>query len=59
MDKTTGGDIILLHDRLPQGTGAMLQVLPGIIDDLREKGLEFVLAGPRGDSENHLCESAR
>jgi len=59
MSKTNGGDIVLLHDRLPRGTGAMLQVLPEIIDDLRAKGLEFVLAGSHGDSENPLCESAR
>jgi peptidoglycan-N-acetylglucosamine deacetylase len=60
--KAASGDIILLHDRLPGGTDAMLQVLPRVIDELRERGLQFVLAGPREDAGGTLqpvaCESA-
>jgi len=43
LNKTAGGDIILLHDRLPSGANAMLEALPEIIDTLRARGLEFVL----------------
>ena len=49
LDRATGGDIILLHDRLPRGTQVMLEALPGVIDVLRERGFEFVLAGLRED----------
>lgn len=49
MLKATSGDIILLHDHLPGGTAAMLEVLPRVIDELRGRGFEFVLAGPRED----------
>jgi peptidoglycan-N-acetylglucosamine deacetylase len=63
LDRASGGDIILLHDRLPRGTRVMLEALPGVIDALRERGFEFVLAGPRGDAgvrtpEPASCESA-
>ncbi len=47
LKQATGGDIILLHDHLPSGASAMLEVLPGIIDELRGRGLEFVLVGSR------------
>jgi len=50
----TGGDIILLHDRLPSGTHVMLEALPGIIDALRHRGLAFVLVGPRETSDTEL-----
>jgi peptidoglycan-N-acetylglucosamine deacetylase len=60
--KAASGDIILLHDHLPGGTDAMLEVLPGVIDELRERGFQFVLAGPREDAGGTLqpaaCESA-
>src|SRR5580658_5835406 len=60
--KAASGDIILLHDHLPGGADAMLEVLPRVIDELRERGLQFVLAGPRADSGGTLqpaaCESA-
>jgi peptidoglycan/xylan/chitin deacetylase (PgdA/CDA1 family) len=60
LNKAAGGDIILLHDRLPRGTEAMLQALPHVIDELRQKGFEFVLAGsreqPRGTLEPATCE---
>ncbi|MGA6981989.1 MAG: polysaccharide deacetylase family protein [Candidatus Sulfotelmatobacter sp.] len=60
--KAASGDIILLHDHLPGGADAMLEVLPRVIDELRERGLEFVLAGPREDAGGTLqpavCESA-
>ena len=60
--KAASGDIILLHDHLPGGTDAMLQTLPGVIDELRERGFQFVLAGPREDVGGALqpaaCESA-
>lgn len=59
--KAQSGDIILLHDHLPGGTDAMLQALPRVIDELRQRGLEFVLAGPREDAGGTLeppaCES--
>jgi len=47
LSNVTGGDIILLHDRLPSGASVMLEALPGIIDTLRDRGFEFVLAGSR------------
>jgi peptidoglycan-N-acetylglucosamine deacetylase len=50
LNKAASGDIILLHDHLPGGTDAMLQALPGVIDELRQRGFEFVLAGPREDA---------
>jgi peptidoglycan/xylan/chitin deacetylase (PgdA/CDA1 family) len=45
--KAANRDMILMHDRLPNGTQAMLTVLPDIIDELRHRGFEFVLAGSR------------
>ena len=60
LNKAVSGDIILLHDHLPGGAGAMLEALPRIIDELRERGFEFVLAGPRedvgGTLESAACE---
>jgi peptidoglycan/xylan/chitin deacetylase (PgdA/CDA1 family) len=50
LNQAASGDIILLHDRLPGGTDAMLEVLPRVIDELRQRGFEFVLAGPREDA---------
>ncbi|HEV3510412.1 MAG TPA: polysaccharide deacetylase family protein [Candidatus Sulfotelmatobacter sp.] len=62
MLKAASGDIILLHDHLPGGTDAMLEVLPRVIDELRERGFQFVLAGPREDAGGTLqpatCEYA-
>jgi peptidoglycan-N-acetylglucosamine deacetylase len=58
--RAASGDIILLHDRLPRGTDAMLQALPRVIDGLRERGFKFVLVGPREDAGGTLeptCES--
>jgi peptidoglycan/xylan/chitin deacetylase (PgdA/CDA1 family) len=49
LKKVAGGDILLLHDRLPSGTDVMLRALPGIIDEIRKRGLGFVLAGSRED----------
>jgi peptidoglycan/xylan/chitin deacetylase (PgdA/CDA1 family) len=49
LNKVAGGDIILLHDRLPSGTDVMLKTLPGIIDEIRNRGLGFALIGPRED----------
>lgn len=54
LNKATSGDIILLHDRLPGGTDAMLQALPGVIDELHERGFKFVLAGERADAGGGL-----
>lgn len=54
LNKVTSGDIVLLHDRLPGGTAAMLEALPRVIDELRQRGFEFVLAGPREDSGGTL-----
>jgi peptidoglycan/xylan/chitin deacetylase (PgdA/CDA1 family) len=63
LSRAASGDIILLHDRLPRGTDAMLQALPQVIDELRERGFDFVLAGPREDTRGTLepttCEPAR
>ena len=50
LNKAASGDIILLHDHLPGGANAMLEVLPRVIDELRERGFEFVLAGQREDA---------
>jgi peptidoglycan/xylan/chitin deacetylase (PgdA/CDA1 family) len=62
LTRAASGDIILLHDRLPRGTDAMLEALPGVIDELRNRGFEFVLAGPREDVRGTLepttCEPA-
>jgi len=61
LNKAASGDIILLHDRLPRGTSAMLEALPQVIDELRKRGFEFVLAGPREEAGGTLgptaCES--
>jgi peptidoglycan/xylan/chitin deacetylase (PgdA/CDA1 family) len=54
LNKAASGDIILLHDHLPGGTDAMLEALPRVIDELRERGFEFVLAGPREDAGETL-----
>jgi peptidoglycan/xylan/chitin deacetylase (PgdA/CDA1 family) len=54
LDKAKSGDIILLHDHLPAGTGTMLEALPRVIDELSERGFEFVLAGPREDARGTL-----
>jgi len=45
LHKVSDGDIILLHDRLSSGTDAMLEILPGVIDALRERGFRFVTIG--------------
>ena len=45
LGKAASGDIILLHDHLPAGADVMLEALPRVIDELRERGFEFVLAG--------------
>jgi peptidoglycan/xylan/chitin deacetylase (PgdA/CDA1 family) len=49
LKNVTGGDIILFHDRLPSGANVMLDALPGIIDELRNRGFGFVLVGSRED----------
>ncbi|HEY1660590.1 MAG TPA: polysaccharide deacetylase family protein [Candidatus Sulfotelmatobacter sp.] len=54
LNKARSGDIILLHDHLPAGTDTMLEALPRVIDELRERGFEFVLAGPREDARDTL-----
>jgi peptidoglycan/xylan/chitin deacetylase (PgdA/CDA1 family) len=64
LKQAASGDIILLHDHLPGGTQVMLEALPRVIDDLRQRGFEFVLAGPREDLgaatlEPTACESTR
>jgi peptidoglycan/xylan/chitin deacetylase (PgdA/CDA1 family) len=60
LNKAVSGDIILLHDHLPGGADAMLEALPRVIDELRGRGFEFVLAGPREDAggtmEPAACE---
>jgi peptidoglycan/xylan/chitin deacetylase (PgdA/CDA1 family) len=64
LKQAASGDIILLHDHLPGGTQVMLEALPQVIDDLRKRGFEFVLGGPREDAvvatqEPAACESTR
>jgi peptidoglycan/xylan/chitin deacetylase (PgdA/CDA1 family) len=64
LNKVENGDIILLHDYLPKGTDVLFETLPVVIDELRSRGFEFVLAGAREDVESkspaHIpCESAR
>jgi peptidoglycan/xylan/chitin deacetylase (PgdA/CDA1 family) len=64
LNKVASGDIILLHDHLPAGTDVMLEALPRVIDGLRERGFQFVLAGSRehvGERalEPAPCEPAR
>lgn len=58
LKEAAGGDIILLHDHLPGGTAVMLEALPRIIDELRQRGFEFVLAGPRVDTGVAMPEPA-
>jgi peptidoglycan-N-acetylglucosamine deacetylase len=58
LKRAARGDIILLHDHLPGGTNAMLEALPRVIDELRERGFEFVLAGPREDASATLGQAA-
>jgi peptidoglycan/xylan/chitin deacetylase (PgdA/CDA1 family) len=58
LNKAASGDIILLHDRLPRGTSAMLEALPRVIDELRKRGFEFVLAGAREDGDGTLIPTA-
>jgi peptidoglycan/xylan/chitin deacetylase (PgdA/CDA1 family) len=50
LDKAASGDIILLHDHRPGGAQVMLDALPRVIDELRQRGFDFVLAGPREDA---------
>jgi peptidoglycan-N-acetylglucosamine deacetylase len=57
LSKAASGDIILLHDHLPGGTDAMLQALPRVIDELRDRGFEFVLAGPREEAGETLGQT--
>jgi len=64
LKQAASGDIILLHDHLPRGAHVMLEALPVVIDDLRARGLKFVLACPRdvvsvATPEPAACESAR
>jgi peptidoglycan/xylan/chitin deacetylase (PgdA/CDA1 family) len=43
--RVTPGDIILLHDNASAGSEVMLDVLPRMIDKLKERGFEFVPVG--------------
>jgi peptidoglycan-N-acetylglucosamine deacetylase len=58
LTKAASGDIILLHDHLPGGTDTMLEALPRVIDELKERGFEFVLAGPREDAGETVGQTA-
>jgi hypothetical protein len=42
-----------MHDRLPKGAHVMLEILPGVIDELKERGFEFVLAGSRETARDY------
>ncbi len=58
LSQVAGGDIILLHDHLPGGADVMLSILPRVIDEIRARGFEFVLAGPREDASAATLEPA-
>jgi peptidoglycan/xylan/chitin deacetylase (PgdA/CDA1 family) len=47
LSQVASRDIILMHDRLPKGTHVLLEALPGVIDELKERGFKFVLVGSR------------
>jgi len=55
LGRVRGGEIILLHDRLPRGASPLLEILPGLIDKLRERGFSFVLVGSR-EAEGSLTK---
>jgi len=54
LDHASNRDIILMHDRLTKGTHVLLEALPGVIDELRERGFEFVLAGTRETARGNI-----
>jgi peptidoglycan/xylan/chitin deacetylase (PgdA/CDA1 family) len=56
LDNVASGDIILLHDRLASGAGVMLNALPGVIDELKSRGFEFVLVGAGPDVQAQVVE---
>lgn len=58
LNRASSGDIILLHDHLPRGAHVMLEALPRVIDQLKERGFQFVLAGPREDARAATLEPA-
>jgi peptidoglycan-N-acetylglucosamine deacetylase len=58
LSEVTGGDIILLHDRLPRGTDVMLEALPRIIAELKKRGFQFVLVGSREQVGERTLEHA-
>jgi peptidoglycan/xylan/chitin deacetylase (PgdA/CDA1 family) len=45
LSKAAARDIILLHDNSSAGVGIMLDVLPDLIDKLKDRGFDFVLPG--------------
>src|ERR1035437_7523646 len=47
LSQVASRDIILMHDRLPKGTHVLFEALPGVIDELKERGFKFVLVGSR------------
>ncbi|HEY1208925.1 MAG TPA: polysaccharide deacetylase family protein [Terracidiphilus sp.] len=53
LSQVASRDIILMHDRLTKGTHVMLEALPGVIDELKKRGFEFVLAGTRETARGH------
>ncbi|MCL4488919.1 MAG: polysaccharide deacetylase family protein [Chloroflexi bacterium] len=57
VDNVVTGDIVLLHDHTRGGAAAMLQAVPEVIDRLRSRGFEFVLAGdlPVADAVATRC----
>jgi peptidoglycan/xylan/chitin deacetylase (PgdA/CDA1 family) len=42
LDRARPGAIVLLHDRAGRGSSVMLEVLPGLIDELRARGYRLV-----------------
>jgi peptidoglycan-N-acetylglucosamine deacetylase len=57
VSKAAAGDIILFHDHTRAGAGPTLEAVPEVIDQLRRRGFEFVLAGeaPAGDVVAARC----
>lgn len=56
LSKVVSRDIILLHDRLHSGTSVMIEALPGMIDEIRRRGFEFVLVGSREDGSKQALQ---
>jgi len=54
LSKVVSRDIILMHDHRPKGAHVMLEALPGVIDELKRRDFEFVLAGSRESANGSI-----